>query len=189
MAAIDFEEYGRRFVELVVTADRVEATLHDVVAGTFDTAVRMAGGLVKADGSGEVTRLEVDQLDVGGVAFRANIFVEMSLAVRISGMPYRYEGWGRVTLDLRPVLNDDLSIFIEVPDVTFSDVVLELRPLGKVAGILDQLGGVNEQVQREIVKFVNARKDEPSALKQRRIDVAETIDAEWQRRTQSEEPG
>jgi hypothetical protein len=176
-----------------------------VVDGSFDTALRMAGGLVRAEGNGEVTRLEVDLLHDERISYRANIFVELALAVRISGVPYhkrsvgsrdirgeaaagsgyRYEGWGRVTLDLHPVLHDDLTIFIEVPDVTPAEVTLELRPLGRVAGLLDQLGGVNEQVRREIVRFVNARKEDPRALEQRKIDVAWTIEAEWERRRQA----
>jgi hypothetical protein len=64
--------------------------------------------------------------------------------------------------------------------VTRKDVVVDLKPQGRVAAILDQLGGVEEQVEREVMKFVNARKEEPSALKERRIDVAGTIDQVWE---------
>jgi hypothetical protein len=182
MAGISYEEFGRRFVETVVTADRVETTLASIVAGSFDTSVKLAGGLVRADGDGKVTRLEIDQVSDEMVAFRAHLFIKLSLAVRISGVPQRYEGSGRVTLDLYPQLHDDLTIEVAVPDVTLTDVSLTLNPLGVVAGLVDQLGGVNEQVRREIVRFVNARKEEPAALEQRRIDVAQTIEAEWHRR-------
>ena len=184
MATISYEEFGRRFIEQVVTADRIETTLHGVVAGSFETGVRMAGGLVKASGSGGVTRIVVDQLETDDIlAFNALLHVELSLLLKISGVPYRYEGKGRITLELHAVATDDLSLFVEVPHVTDDDVVLELRPVGRVAAILDQLGGVNDQVRREIAKFVNARKEEPGALEQRRIDIAKTIDDEWERRT------
>ena len=58
---------------------------------------------------------------------------------------------------------------------------LKLRPSGTVASIIDQLGSVEEQVRREIVKFVNKRKDAPDAQRLRRIDVGGTIVAEWER--------
>jgi hypothetical protein len=188
MAIIGFEEFGRRFVEQVVTADRVEATLANVVAGEFETEVKQAGGLVRAQGSGRVKRIDVDALADGlteetAITFRARLHLDMSLTLKVSGMPYRYIAKGLITLELRPVLHDDLSIFVEVPDVEADQVELDLRPLGTVAALLDQLGGVEEQVRREIVRFVNQRKDEPQALEQRTIDLKETIEAEWSRRS------
>ena len=183
MATIPYEEFGRRFLEQVVTADRVEATLQGVVSGKFETEVRMAGGLVRATGSGGVGRIVVDALDTDEtLAFRALLHVDLSLLLRISGVPYRYEGRGLITLELHALAQDDLSIFVDVPDVTTEDVELDLQPVGRVAAILDQLGGVNDQVRREITNFVNTRKDEPSALEQRRIDIASTIEQEWERR-------
>ncbi len=185
MATIGFEEFGRRFVESVVTADRVETTLAGVVAGEFETEIRQAGGLVKANGSGSVKKIVVDVLaDDETLRFCAQLHLELSLTLKVSGLPYRYLAVGAIALELYPVLSDDLSIFIEVPDVTEDQVELDLRPLGSVASLLDQLGGVKEQVRREIVRFVNQRKDEPAALMQRRIDLKETIEAEWARRRQ-----
>lgn len=182
MATIGYEEFGRRFLEQVVTADRVEATLEGVVAASFETEVRFAGGLVRAQGSGRVSGIEVDRLDTEELAFRAALEVEMTLELRISGVPYRYVGRGLITLDLYAVAQDDLSIFVEVPDVSMDAVDLELRPVGRVAGLLDQLGGVNDQVRREVASFVNKRKEEPRAHDQRSIDVAKTIQDEWARR-------
>ena len=183
MGSISYDEFGRRFVEQVITADRVEATLQGVVAGSFDTGLKLAGGLVKADGSGSVTRIVVDRVAGDALTYRALLHTELDLVVRVSGIPYRYRGDGVVTLSLYAVARDDLSIFIEVPDVTEADIDLELTALGRVAAILDQLGGVNDQVVREIVRFVNQRKDEPAALEARSLDVAETIEAEWERRS------
>jgi len=179
---ISYEEFGRRFVESVLTADRVEHTLERVVAGTFNTSTRLAAGIVRAEGSGEVTRVEVDLLADSGSLFRAQIFATLELAVRLSGVPHRYEGKARIELELRPVLQEDMTIFIDVPDVSDEAVTLELRPLGRVAGLLDQLGSVAEQTQREISRFVNTRKETSDALRERTIEIVPAIEAEWERR-------
>ena len=42
---------------------------------------------------------------------------------------------------------DDVRIFIEIPDVSADDVVLDLNPIGRVAAILDNLHTVNDQVR------------------------------------------
>ena len=180
---ISYEEFGRRFVESILTADRVERTLERVVSGSFETATRLAAGIVRAEGSGDVTRIEVDLLAADEPLFRAQIFARLELAVRISGVPHRYEGRARIELELRPLLCEDLSIFIEIPDVGDDAVTLELQPLGRVAGLLDQLGSVAEQTRREIARFVNTRKEGRDALRERRIEITPAIEAEWQRRS------
>jgi hypothetical protein len=180
---LGYEEFGRRLIEAILTADRVEATLRGVVAGSFDTSMRLAAGLVRAEGSGSVSRIEVDQLDDADIlAFVAQLHVDMNLVVRVSGVPNRYSAKGRIALMLRPVINDDLSVFIDVPNVTADDVQLKLRPVGTVAAIIDQLGSVEEQVVREVVRFVNQRKDAREALDARTIDIGQTIEVEWERR-------
>jgi hypothetical protein len=179
---ISYEEFGRRFIEAVLTAERVEATLARVVAGAFDTSMRLAAGIVRAEGSGEVTRLEVDRLEGDPLEFRAQLFVRLELAVRISGVPHRYEGNARIELRLYPMLQDDLSIDVDIPDATAEDVTLDLRPLGRVAGLLDQVGSVAEQVEKEIARFVNTKKEDRAARAERRIEIVPVIEAEWERR-------
>ncbi len=183
MSSISYEEFGRRFVESVLTPERVEATLERVVAGAFDTSMRLAAGIVRAEGSGEVTRIHVDQLAADFLAFRAQLSVRLDLAVRISGMAHRYEGKAKIELRLYPVLMDDLSIHVDIPDVETDDVTLDLRPLGRVAGLLDQVGSVAEQVEREIARFVNNKKQDAAAQRERRIEIIPAIEAEWERRT------
>lgn len=184
MTEIGFAEFGRRLVEEIITADRVRATLEATVAGDFETSVKIGGGIVRADGTGTVWRVDADRVEHEDeqLTYRAFLHADLNLTVRVSGVPYRYKGKAMIELELRAVVRSDLSIFIDVPTVGFEDVSLELEPLGRVAAILDQIGGVSDQVQREIVKFANARKDEPAALAARVMDLGPTIEAEWERR-------
>jgi hypothetical protein len=180
---ISYDEFGRRLIEAIVTADRVEESLSGFVSGAFDTQVRLAAGLVRAEGSGNVTKISVDTLLSDDLlVFVATLDVDMDVLVRVSGVPNRYTAKGTITLTLTPLIDEDLSISIDIPKVTADDVALRLRPKGAVASIIDQLGSVEEQVRREVAKFVNARKDSSAALAQRRIDVGGTIAAEWERR-------
>jgi hypothetical protein len=182
---IGYEEFGRRLVEAILTADRVEATLAGVVSGAFETSIKQAAGLVRAEGTGNVSKIQVDTLlDDDILAFAATLHVDMQLTVRVSGVPNRYTAKGTIRLRLSPVIDDDLSIMIDIPNVSEHDVTLNLRPDGAVAAIIDQLGSVEDQVRREVVRFVNARKDAKETMEQRRIDVGSTIEAEWQRRTE-----
>jgi hypothetical protein len=180
--SIGYEQFGRRLVEAILTADRVEATLAGVVAGEFETSIKQAAGLVRAEGHGNVSKIHVDLLDDDILAFAATLHVDMNLVVKVSGVPNRYTAKGTIRLALRPVIDEDLTIMIDIPNVTEHDVTMKLRPDGAVAAIIDQLGSVEDQVRREVVRFVNARKDATETMEQRRIDVGATIEAEWQRR-------
>lgn len=187
MTEIGWAEFGKRLVEEIITADRVQQTLAATVAGDFDTSVKIAAGFVSASGRGSVWRIDADRLEPSGdgeddLSFHAFLHTDLDLVVRVSGVPYRYKGAAMVQLHLRAVVRTNLTIFIEIPQVRFEDVTLELRPIGRVAGILDQIGGVSDQVRREIVRFANRRKDEPAALAARVIELGPTIDAEWERR-------
>ena len=140
-------------------------------SGAFETSVKLAAGLVRAEGTGDVTKIHVDTLlDDDILVFVATLHVDMQVLVRVSGVPSRYTATGKMTLLLRPLIDDDLSIVIDVPKVSEADVSLKLRPSGAVASIIDQLGSVEEQVRREIVRFVNKRKDAPDA--QRAADAS-----------------
>jgi hypothetical protein len=192
MTEIGYEEFGRRLVEEIITADRVRETLEATVAGDFDTEVKIAGGIVRASGKGSVWRIDVDRIedaDDDHVTYRAYLHTDLDMTVRVGGVPQRYTGKAMIELLLRALIRADLSIFIDVPPVRFEDVTLELTPAGVVAGVLDQIGGVSDQVQREIVRFANKRKDEKAAMDARLLDLGPTIEAEWERRRTAENTG
>jgi hypothetical protein len=184
MTEIGWAEFGRRLVEEIITADRVRETLEATVAGDFETEVRIAAGIVRAEGTGNVWRVDVDRLEneEDALTYRAFLHADLNLTVRVSGVPYRYRGKAMIELDLRAVVRGDLSIFIDIPKVGERDVSLELEPVGRIAGVLDQIGGVSDQVTKEIARFANTRKDDKATMAARVIDLGPTIEAEWERR-------
>jgi hypothetical protein len=183
---VGYEDFGRAVAESIVTSDRLRQSLEAMVAGEIDMTVRMVGGIVNATGTGVVTSVQVDQLldeeASDALCFRALIDVDLDVVVRISGVPHGYWGPARITLSLQAVPRDDLTILVEVPDASYDDVILELRPRGRMAGVIDQLGGVADQVTQRIVRYVNAKKDEPEARSLRVVELGPAIEAEWDRR-------
>ena len=180
---VSYGEFGRLLMEYIVTADRLEERLSNFASATFSTNVRMVGAFLRGEGEGKVTKISVDRLDDDEVLrFRAALRAELSLTVRISGLPYRYLGLAEISLEPVARTMDDVSIFIEIPDVSADDVVLDLNPIGRVAAILDTLDTVNDQVRSQIVKYINQLKDAPRAMQERAIDVRSTIEDEYERR-------
>jgi hypothetical protein len=80
----------------------------------------------------------------------------------------------------------DVTIEIDIGDVVARDIELDLRPMGTAAAIIERIGEVSEQVKREIAQLVNVRKDDPKLDPLRKLELAGTIEEEWQRRTQGD---
>lgn len=179
---VGYSEFGGLFVRHVVTPERVRDTMWSLAGGELSTSIRLAGGIVRAEGKGEVTDVSVEKRSEDPLAYRVTLLATLRLVVRVAGVPHRYDGELRVPLELRVVTKDDLSLNIDISDVTPDDIDMDLRPAGTAASFIEQIGQVNAQARREVAQIVNGRKNGVDAMAFRRIDVGPTIDAEWERR-------
>jgi hypothetical protein len=183
---IDYGEFGRRLVPFIVTPERVRETVASAASGKMETSVKLAGGVVNAEGGGEASGVEVELISEEPLAYRATILAEIMLTVRIARVPHRYRGRIRVPLILTAHTQGDITIEIDIGDVAARDIELDLRPMGTAAAIIERIGEVSEQVKREIAQIVNVRKDDPKLDPLRKLELAGTIEEEWQRRTKSD---
>jgi hypothetical protein len=180
---IDYESFGPLFVEQVVTPERVRETVVLGAAGEMKTSIKLAGGLVAADGGGSVERVDVERLGSDPLVYRATIHAGLQLTVRIARIPHRFAGTLAVPLTIRAVTRDDLCIEVHIADVAPTDIELRLEPMGRAAGVVEQIGQVSEQVRREIAKLVTERLADPALEPFKFIELGPAIDAEWERRT------
>ena len=182
MSDLSYGDFGRLFVLYVVTPERVRDTMWSLAGGELSTSIRLAGGIVRAEGKGEVTDVSVERRSDDPLAYRVTLLASLRLVVRVAGVPHRYDGDIRVPLELRVTTRDDLSLSIDISSVTADDLDMELRPAGAAASFVEQIGQVNAQARREVAQLVNERSNGPAAMAFRRIDVGPAIDAEWDRR-------
>lgn len=180
---VDYAEFGRLLVPFIVTPERVRETVASAASGKMMTSVKLAGGVVSAEGGGEASGVEVELLSDQPLAYRATILAELMLTVRIARLPHRYRGKIRIPLVLTAHTYSDVTILIDIADVAARDVELDLRPMGRAAAIIEWIGEVSEQVKREIAQIVNQRKDDPKLDPLRKLELTGTIEEEWQRRT------
>jgi hypothetical protein len=182
MSDLSYSEFGGLFVRQVVTPERVRDTMWSLAGGELSTSIRLAGGIVRAEGKGEVTDVSVERRSDDPLAYRVTLVATLRLIVRVAGVPHRYDGDLRVPLELRVSTKDDLSLGIDIADVGADDIDMNLRPAGTAASFVEQIGQVNAQARREVAQLVNERKNSQQAMAVRRIDVGPAIDAEWKRR-------
>ncbi len=182
MSELSYADFGGLFVRQVVTPERVRDTMWSLAGGELTTSIRLAGGIVRAEGKGEVTEVSVERRSDDPLSYRVTLLATLRLIVRVAGVPHRYDGDLRVPLELRVSTKDDLSLSIDIGDVGADDIDMDLRPAGAAASLVEQIGQVNAQARREVAQLVNGRKNGPDAMTFRRIDVGPAIDTEWRRR-------
>ncbi len=185
---IEYGEFGRRLVPTIVTPERVRETVASAASGDMTTSVKLAGGIVAAEGGGQASGVDVELLTEEPLAYRATILAELMLNVRIARVPHRYRGKIRIPLVLTAYTYSDMKIEIEIADVAAREIELDLRPMGTAAAIIERIGEVSEQVKREIAQLVNTRKDDPKLDPMRKLELVGTIEEEWLRRT-TDDPG
>lgn len=184
MDEISYAEFGLRFVAAVVTADRVrESVARAAGSGGIDAGMKLAGGVVTAVGTGRLAEVTAVQVADNPLAYTTTLHLELSLNIKIAGIPNRFEGTVDVPIPLTVSTTQDLCIHINFGDVHYSQIDVDLKPVSAAAALIEQIGQVSEQVARQVASEVNRRKDSPAAMADRRINLAEAIDAEYERRS------
>jgi hypothetical protein len=178
MSFISYEEFGVNFVQLAVTSERVKAAVEDAGGGSFQFGPMGVGpggiAVVKADG--QIGDVAVERIEGPELTFKANLPIDMNLEVRLAGVPNRYRGVIDVPLSLIVRTQRPLSLLIEVEPVDSRNISVDLRSDGMSAQMLQKVGNMDEEVQRQVARVVNERIGSEAAKSSREFDVGAMIE-------------
>ncbi|MEA2434623.1 MAG: hypothetical protein QOG54_2080 [Actinomycetota bacterium] len=178
MSFIPYEEFGVNFVKLAVTPERIKAAVEETGGGSFQFGPMGVGpggvAVVKADG--QMGEVHVEMIEGPELRFEAMLPIDMNLEVRLAGVPNRYRGVIDVPLSLIVRTQKPLCLLIEVEPVAARDVKVDLRSDGISAQMLQKVGNMDEEVQRQVARVVNERINAESAKASREFDIATMIE-------------
>lgn len=181
MTLISYEQFGINFVELAVTderlADALVAVAGDVIRiGPLGVGPREAATV---NAEGRVARPDIERLGTDPLRVRAVLPVELSLDVAVTGMNHHYDADLRIPLELTVNTAAPITLLIDVARLSSRDVDVTLRADGVRARVLSRLGNVEDEVRRQVARFVRERVDSDEGEQARRIDILPLIDAAW----------
>lgn len=182
--SIAFAEFGRNFVHLVITAERVRTTIGAVVgdavavgpltAGPADAArATLRGRLVDVDVTGEHSPDE----DV--LRFHAVLRVDCTLAVKAPVIDKRYRGQLTVPLDLVVRTVAPVRLVIDVRPPAPADIGVQLTAGDRSGRLLQRLGNIDAQVQAQAAVEVAKRVEDPETRRHREVDILAMVDDVW----------
>lgn len=184
---IGYHEFGMRFMNLVLHRDRVMESINRVLGDEFLLGPIGAGpgrkvAKVTANGTfrkayGEPLPSSPDQQSVG---YEVNLPVDVAFHLDLGVDMLRFNAEVVLPLKLTMELVEPLTILWKITPPDADDVVMTVASDSRRATVLQKLTGLDGELRRFIVRFVDRELEKPHVQKAMRIDLVTLIDNAWE---------
>jgi hypothetical protein len=191
---IGYDEFGMRFMDLVLHRDRVMESINRVLGEEFHLGPIGAGpgrkvAKVTASGTfgtvyGRSLRSPVASPDGEAlpdvVGYEVNLPVNVAFDLDLGVDMLRFNAELVLPLRLTMELVEPLTILWHIAPPAPDDVVMTIASDSRRAAVLQKLTGLNGELRRFIVRFVDRELEKPHVRKAMRIDLVTLIDNAWE---------
>jgi hypothetical protein len=184
---IGYDEFGMRFMNLVLHRDRVMESINRVLGEEFVLGPIGAGpgrkvAKATANGTfgkayGEALPAVLDQQSVG---YEVNLPVDVAFHLDLGVDMLRFNAEVVLPLRLTMELVEPLTILWHITPPDADDVVMTVAGDSRRASVLQKLTGLDGELRRFIVRFVDRELEKPHVQKAMRIDLVTLIDNAWE---------
>jgi hypothetical protein len=179
---IGYDEFGMRFMHLVLHKDRVMQSVNRVLGETFALGPIGAGPgrkVAKVTATGSFGTAYGDPLpDVVGYTVNLPIHVSFDLDLQVDQM--RFDADVLVPLRLTMDLVEPLTILWHITPPAPGDVQMTMAADSRRATMLRKIAGLDDELRRFVVRFTERELEKPHVKKALRIDLVTLIDNAWE---------
>jgi hypothetical protein len=179
---IGYDEFGMRFMDLVLHRDRVMESVNRVLGAEFHLGPIGAGPgrkVAKVTASGTFGQAFGEALtDV--VGYEVNLPVDVAFHLDLGVDVMRFDAQVLLPLRLTMELVEPLTILWHITPPHPDDVSIEVHSDNRRAAVLQRLTGLDGELRRFIVRFVERELEKPHVRKAMRIDLVTLIDNAWE---------
>jgi hypothetical protein len=180
--AIGYDEFGMRFMNLVLHRDRVMESINRVLGEEFQLGPIGAGPgrkVAKVTANGTFGRAYGEALpDV--VGYEVNLPVDVAFHLDLGVDMLRFNAEVLLPLRLTMELVEPLTILWHITPPHPDSVVMTVASDSRRATVLQKLTGLDGELRRFIVRFVDRELDKPHVQKAMSIDLVTLIDNAWE---------
>lgn len=159
-AELGYEQFGQRFIHLLVTPARIERELKALLAEPVKGGLsRLPAELLTARYSFYLDKVEVTTRPecLPQLGLRQRIAGLLALSVRVLGLRLRFTLQIIIHLEQLVRVYDPLWLKIETRPLDLTSIELQVDPHGIPSEILDRLNLIEGAVMAEVVDEVNKR--------------------------------
>jgi hypothetical protein len=179
--AISYDEFGMRFMNLVLHRDRVMESINRVLGEDIHLGPIGAGPgrkVAKVTANGTFGKAYGEALtDV--VGYKVNLPVNVAFDLDLGVDVLRFNSEVLLPLRLTMELVEPLTILWHITPPHPDDVVMTVESDSRRATVLQKVVGLDDELRRFIVRFVDRELDKPHVRKAMRIDLVTLIDNAW----------
>jgi hypothetical protein len=179
---LGYDEFGMRFMNLVLHRDRVMQSVNRVLGETFRLGPIGAGPgrkVAKVTASGTFGAAYGDALpDV--VGYQVNLPVEVTFHLDVGVDTLRFDAQVLLPLRLTMELVEPLTILWHIAPPPPDDVAIDVQSDSRRAAVVQKLTGLDGELRRFVVRFVERELEKPHVRKALRIDLVTVIDNAWE---------
>ncbi|MCZ4498267.1 MAG: hypothetical protein JWQ74_820 [Marmoricola sp.] len=179
---IGYDEFGMRFMNLVLHRDRVMESISRVLGSEFQLGPIGAGPgrkVAKVTANGTFGTPYGEALtDV--VGYRVNLPVDVAFHLDLGVDMLRFNAAVLLPLRLTMDLVEPLTIMWHITPPDPDDVVMTIASDSRRATVLQKLTGLDGELRRFIVRFVDRELEKPHVQKAMKIELVTLIDNAWE---------
>ena len=179
---IGYDEFGMRFMDLVLHRDRVMESIDRVLGEEFRLGPIGAGPgrkVAKVTASGTFGKAYGEALpDV--VGYEVNLPVDVTFHLDLGVDLLRFDAAVVLPLRLTMELVEPLTILWHITPPSPADVAIDVQSDNRRAAVLQKVTGLDGELRRFIVRFVDRELEKPHVRKAMRIDLVTLIDNAWE---------
>jgi hypothetical protein len=180
--SIGYDEFGMRFMNLVLHRDRVMDSVSRVLGDEFRLGPIGAGPgrkVARVTANGTFGKPYGEALsDV--VGYEVNLPVDVAFHLDLGVDMLRFDAHVLLPLRLTMELVEPLTILWHITPPHPDDVVMTIASGTRRANVLQRLTGMDGELRRFIVRFVDRELEKPHVRKAMRIDLVTLIDNAWE---------
>jgi hypothetical protein len=179
---LGYDEFGMRFMNLVLHRDRVMESINRVLGEDFHLGPIGAGPgrkVAKVTASGTFGTAYGEALpDV--VGYEVNLPVDVTFHLDLGVDVMRFDAQVVLPLRLTMELVEPLTILWHITPPGPGDVSIDVQSDNRRAAVLQKVTGLDGELRRVIVRFVERELEKPHVRKAMRIDLVTVIDNAWE---------
>lgn len=179
---LDHEQFGEAFLRLVLHLDRVLESVDRILGDSFTLGPIGAGPgrkVATLTASGVFGKTYGELLPGPGVTYRVMlpVTVDFDLDLHVDSHHFHAEVLVPLTVVLRTVA--PLTIVWDIVPPEESELTIEIAGETRRSAWLQRFAGIDGELSRFLLRFVDRELDKPHVRRARRIEVAEVIDGAW----------
>jgi hypothetical protein len=177
-----YEDFGEAFLRRVLHKDRVLESIDRILGTDFRLGPMGAGPgrkVATLTATGTFRPCSGEEIAGPHVSYRVDVPVDVmfDLDLRVDSHRFHAEVIVPLRVDLRVV--EPLTIVWDITPPAAEDVQIEITGETRRSAVLQKLAGMDDELRRFLLRFVDRELDKPHVRKARRIDVPSVIDGAW----------